>query len=367
MDKMKGLAKGGWHPSGDKQIHRDTWKTDLKGIATGKKKDPYEQQRNHQSAPLTTLRDPESFAPPPKHKDSYNDNGIARTGTGLSAAGSVGESSAVGSGPTGGLGAPAVESGYAQRKREQEEQERQRMEQQQAQESTMRGPYRSDTTGLKTDNLPKPPVRRGAPTADSPVRARASPTLPPRQQMSRPPPPAAPPRQVAAAGPPPLLPPRQNEYPDEHTPAPPPPYREALQTKDPAQINQVVAARLGQAGVSIPGFGIGTGNGPSTVPESPARGPQAPQLSELQQRFARMNIGAGNQPAPPISPNQLVGVGMAAAAATQKKPPPPPPKRATMGAPQQDPGWGSSSSESQLQGNASAPPPVPMSSKPRPG
>ncbi|KAK0985797.1 hypothetical protein LTR91_010533 [Friedmanniomyces endolithicus] len=68
MDKLKGVAKGGWHPTRDTlPIHRDSWKTDLKGIATGKKKDPYEEARSHQSTPLTTLRDPDSFGAPPKH------------------------------------------------------------------------------------------------------------------------------------------------------------------------------------------------------------------------------------------------------------------------------------------------------------
>lgn len=64
MDKFKGLAKGGWHPPGDPSISRKTWKSDLKGMATGQKKpDAYEDARNHQSRPLASLQDRE-FSPP---------------------------------------------------------------------------------------------------------------------------------------------------------------------------------------------------------------------------------------------------------------------------------------------------------------
>lgn len=59
MDKLKGLSKGGWHPPGDPSISRKTWKSDLKGMATGKKNDPNEQKMNHESRPLASLRDRE--------------------------------------------------------------------------------------------------------------------------------------------------------------------------------------------------------------------------------------------------------------------------------------------------------------------
>jgi len=59
MDKFKGLAKGGWHPPGDPSVSRKTWKADLKGMATGKKNDPNEASRNHESKPLASLRDRE--------------------------------------------------------------------------------------------------------------------------------------------------------------------------------------------------------------------------------------------------------------------------------------------------------------------
>lgn len=310
MDKLKGLSKGGWHPPGDPKISRDTWKSDLKGIATGKKKDPYEEGRNHESAPLTSLKDPDSFGPPPKHSAFYG------------GAASPSRTTA----PAGGLGGPVP----APRPRQQEQQEEEPPKPPE--------PYRTDTSGLRTDHLPKPPVRRANGGAEIPART-ASPSLPPRQT------PSLPARQ--AVKPPPSLPPRMNEYPDEHTPAPPPTYGEATHPgPESGMINQGAANRLAQAGVSIPGFGIGA---QSTPPESPTR-PSAPQLSELQQRFSRMNTGAQNQASPLSSP--------IAAAAAKKPPPPPPPKKSVLSSGSRP---GSSSSS-----GAPGPPPLPLSSKPRP-
>ncbi|KAF2161404.1 hypothetical protein M409DRAFT_69763 [Zasmidium cellare ATCC 36951] len=371
MDKMKGIAKGGWHSADNKVrgnsssggesrgigIHRDTWKSDLKGKVTGTKKDPYEEQKNHTSRPLASLQDPDSFGPPPKHSAYYGADGVSRTGTGLSG-GSASRTGTASSGPSGGWGASAVQSGYAQQKREREERERQMQEEQVQEEKA--GPYRTDTSGLRTDHLPKPPVRRGEAASPagvaSPVNRTSSPALPPRQ----------PPRQAAA--PPPSLPPRQNEYPDEYTPAPPPAYNEALrdppvqQNQDPAAINQGAATRLGQAGVSIPGFGIG-GNNNNSQPESPAtRGPPAGQLNELQQRFARMNTGAASNNAPsPASPTSPAN-GPAAAAAQKKAPPPPPPKKAAL----HPAGLQNSGPSGFNDEQPPPPPPLPMSSKPRP-
>ncbi|KXL47549.1 hypothetical protein M433DRAFT_555 [Acidomyces richmondensis BFW] len=313
MDKVKGLAKGGWHPSGDRPIHRDTWKSDIKGMATGKKKDPYEYARNHQSAPLSSLKDPDSFGPPPKHRDYYP-NGTS-------------SNPSQPAGPSGGWGTvvPAPQP---------------RLENQiQDEPPKPPEPYRIDTTGLRTDNLPKPPARRnGGAAVGSPVR-NASPSLPPRHN------PAAPSRQ--AAHPPPILPPRMNDHPDEHTPAPPPSYPEATQRSgNPAAINVGAANRLGQAGISVPGFGIGSQPSP---PQSPA-GPTSSQLSELQQRFSRMNAGSHQpQPSPPQSPASIV--------ATKKHPPPPPPKKPVLGG-------GSRPGSS---GDTPIPPPIPSATKPRLG
>ena len=239
------------------------------------------------------------------------------------------------------------------------------------------GPYRRDTSGLRTDHLPAPPVRRnntpGA-TPGPPPPPRANPGLPAR---ATPPPPRA-----TAGRPPPVLPPRQNEYPDENTPPPPPTYGEATQAPaaNPTSLNQAALNRLGQAGVSVPGFGIGGDNNTNAAaPASPSTQGHPSQLNELQQRFSRLGTGSDTTQAPQAQPaasrpswqqysqqphaqaalsyaGQQTGVipsPAGAAAAAKKKPAPPPPPKKTN-----------------LQGNEGgggpAPPPIPMSSKPKP-
>lgn len=190
----------------------------------------------------------------------------------------------------------------------------------------------------------------------NPALSRPVPSLPPR----------VPPRQ-ATGGPPPQPPPRQNEYPDEHTPAPPPAYGDAVKPPAQSAVAQSATNRLSQAGVSVPGLGIGAN---ATPPESPSSQGHPHQLSELQQRFARMGTNSAQQPAalsqetrlalqqqmvrpsssgfaarqadsPPVTPTSPSG---------KKPPPPPPPKKSAL----------SSTS-------APAPPPLPLASKPRPG
>ncbi|KAK1074016.1 hypothetical protein LTR33_009850 [Friedmanniomyces endolithicus] len=309
MDKLKGVAKGGWHPSRDTlPIHRDSWKTDLKGIATGKKKDPYEEARSHQSTPLTTLRDPDSFGPPPKH-----------TRYGGSAGSGTDEASA-----HGGNGSLMPASSRRQQQEVEDEVPKPPPE-----------PYRKDTTGLRTDHLPKPPVRRVEAGAAGPART-SSPSLPPRQT------PASPVRQ--ATKPPPVLPPRQNETPNESTPPPPPSYGEAINRSDPAEINAGAANRLARAGVSVAGFGIGEQYAPAqSLPAAPQRGPQ---ITELQQRFSRMNTGGEAQPSS-SSYSQPV-------AAKKAPPPPPPPKRTGLG--------GGNGSRPTSSAGSLEPPPLPLSS-----
>ncbi|KAK4556811.1 hypothetical protein LTR86_006382 [Recurvomyces mirabilis] len=330
MDKLKNVAKGGWKPAGDPKISRDTWKADLKGMATGKgnKNDPYEASRNHTSAPLKTLKDPDSFGAPPKHTGVYGN------------AANVPSSSSAYSEPSGGLGSPIPTPSRRQQQEVVEEEE-------------VKGPpkpYSKDTTGLRTDNLPKPPIRRGdaaAGSSSSPART-ASPSLPPRQT------PGLPTRQ--ASKPPPSLPPRMTEHPSEWTPPPPPTYDEATQSPihDPAAIAQGAATRLSQAGISVPGFGIGSRTS-STQPQAPSA-PRGPQLGELQQRFSRMNNGSSpTQPSAPEAPSAPV----AAAAAAKKAPPPPPPKRSALHSVAGDSRPASSD-------GAPEPPPLPLSSKPRP-
>jgi hypothetical protein len=135
------------------------------------------------------------------------------------------------------------------------------------------GPYRVDTTGLSTANLPKPPVRRldsgssqprPPPRQIAPSPAARAPLPPPR---STPTPPTAPSRQQPAL--PPRLPPRQNSRPDLNSPAPPPAYTELDHptTSVPAP-DQGAMNRLARAGVSVPGFDIGSRNSPAPTPST---------------------------------------------------------------------------------------------------
>lgn len=323
MDKAKNIAKEKWQ---DRPVHRASWKSDLKGAATGKKKDPYEGARNHQSAPLSSLKDPASFAPPPRHSAAYGSTPASPS------------SPLRPEPPRGGLGSAVP----APSRRQQEEEQRDEEEAPKAPPV----PYRIDTSGLRTDHLPKPPVRRADGAVPTPPARNASPALPPRH---------ASPRQAPI----PTLPPRMNDHPDEFTPPPPPTYTEATEPakRNPASLNTGALNRLGQAGVSVPGLDIGAGTNaaPSHAPVSPAA--HGGQLSELQQMFARMNAGAaGTQPSSPSTPKSTSTA--AAAAAHKKPPPPPPPKKAGLSsASGNQPGNGDS---------ADAPPPLPMSSKPRP-
>lgn len=68
---------------------------------------------------------------------------------------------------------------------------------------------------------------------------------------------------------PPRLPPRQNSNPGANAPPPPPTYNEATQsrTSSHGELNQSALNRLGQAGVTVPGLGIGT----TALPPVPPR------------------------------------------------------------------------------------------------
>ena len=132
-------------------------------------------------------------------------------------------------------------------------------------------PYKIDTTGLATSNLPKPPIRRpdrGPPSnhGQSHISSKPKPKLPPR------------------------LPPRQ----DAAVPSSPPPsYSTAIRT-DSAQnphLNQDALNRLTNAGVSVPGVGIGTTvASKSTLTEhSLSDQVSSSGTSELQSRFPKLS------------------------------------------------------------------------------
>jgi hypothetical protein len=227
-------------------------------MGKGKSSSASDAAYEHQSAPLSSLKDPASFAPPPKHIKYHG-----------AAAASTSSSSM-----------PADSSRFGAPRASDEEASR-----------SSSGPYKVDTTGLNTAHLPTPtfrPDHASSPSTTAP--AKPKPSLPPR------------------------LPPRQNEYPDAHTPAPPPPYSETAEDNAVSQshLNQGALSRLGGAGISVPGFDIGR-NAPPPVPPrqnpspapTPAPAPPAatepnrkPQLNELQPGFARM-------PTPPAEAPKL--------------------------------------------------------------
>ncbi|CRG89204.1 hypothetical protein PISL3812_06240 [Talaromyces islandicus] len=245
-DGIRGVMKDGWHPKG-KQGGKESWRGDFKGINQvagwmGKGKDGNaNDQTEHVSRPLASLKDPSSFGPPPK-----------RNGT--SAVASPG-------GPTTpptttkpslrGLGA-AVPVQQSSRQAE-EPQDR---------PAPPPLPYRANRTGLETDHLPPPPVRNDANNSVAqPVSSpNTRPSLPPRLP-------------ARATGP-------QSASP------PPPPYSE---TDGAVHMNQGAVSRLGQAGVSVPGLGIGgMGNDHSATAQTNLN----KQVNELQSRLGSMSISS---------------------------------------------------------------------------
>jgi len=72
MSGFKDLAKGGWHPKNKDGKSTESWRGDFKGINQvagwmGKSKDPHTGAEEHVSRPLSTLKDPAAFGPPPKN------------------------------------------------------------------------------------------------------------------------------------------------------------------------------------------------------------------------------------------------------------------------------------------------------------
>ena len=228
--------------------------------------------REYQSRPLRSLRDPAEFAPPPRRTD-YSGNAslpIAR----MSDRGAVGETSS---------------QSQAQARQEQGGEE-------EAEENSTRPappgvPFRANTTGLSTDHLPSPPIRKlhqsGANPATAPAPTAPAPTARPKPSL------------------PPRLPPRQNSSAVEHSVSPPPPpppvYTQTAEAapEQESYLNQGSLNRLGSAGVTVPGLNIGESSNPwQNEASSTASGPVNPQLSELQSRFSKMSTSSQNAEVP---------------------------------------------------------------------
>ncbi|KAF2148439.1 hypothetical protein K461DRAFT_324775 [Myriangium duriaei CBS 260.36] len=286
MPDMKSFAKSGWHPSWDNKmsINRNNYKNPKGWINKGGDKEA-ERAENHVSAPLSSLRDPASFAPPPKHVNYHGEDAVAAQRNPQLALPAAGSSNTTGGtaspvrdtrvydtdrgGWGGALGADAIRSQQEATRQEEEEANKPK---------PPPTPYRMNATGLRTDHLPPPPKRTpgvATPPPGTPVRSPAAAAPKPQPQL------------------PPRLPRRQNSNPNEFTPPPPPSYGEATTTTDYAP-NAASTSRLASAGVNVPGFGIGR----STPSQNQAQ--TQTQVSELQSRFAGLRT---TSPASPSSQN----------------------------------------------------------------
>jgi hypothetical protein len=141
-------------------------------------------------------------------------------------------------------------------------------------------PYRVDTTGLSTSHLPPPPTRRDGADGRNPSPATSA---------TRPGPPSLPPR----------LPPRGAPAPKSPAAAPP----TSTTGRSSSYLNEGAASRLGEAGVSVPAFGINRPSAQgSTQVQNPSLGPaNTSQLNELQSRFARLGTSNAGASAPSVA------------------------------------------------------------------
>lgn len=240
----------------------------------GKGKNPQaeDQDQEHRSRPLASLKDPDAFGPPPKNLNYHGGVAVPNTITP----------------DRSGLSAP-VSAAEIRAREEEEQREFDAAEESAARKAGPPIPYRADTTGLSTRNLPKPPLRRNEHESPPVIGTKPKPALPPR------------------------LPPRQNSDSSQAPFSPPPPYSSTTTPMPNAARNdgttQGALRRLGSAGIKVPGLSIGGGThankrqdlGPADgdPTSSPSRG-QGSQLNELQSRFSKMST----KPPSPGSPSQ---------------------------------------------------------------
>ncbi|PQE13190.1 gmp synthase protein [Rutstroemia sp. NJR-2017a BBW] len=283
MSGFKDTLKGGWHPKGKDGKSKESWKGDFKGINQvagwmGKGKSPSEEAQEHVSRPISSLKDPASFGPPPKNVKYHGGAAMPNQTTP----------------DTSGWGAP-IPASEIRAQQEAEEAEARRREEEARKPPPPPVPYRADRTGLSTAHLPPPPGRKDG--ADG----RTPPPVPsPAATKSKPP------------GLPPRLPPRQNSNPSPSAPSPPPTYGAATSEADPSRgiLNQGALGRLGAAGISVPGFNVGGKSKPappppardsttaSPSPPPPASRSNSAQVNELQSRFSRLTSSSPSPSTP---------------------------------------------------------------------
>ncbi|KAJ9639993.1 hypothetical protein H2199_006226 [Coniosporium tulheliwenetii] len=245
MPDFKAITKSGWHPTNISDQSEGGWRSEFKGADQiagwmGKKKgNPREETLTHQSAALSSLKDPASFGPPPKHINYHGAAAVPHKTTP----------------DRSGLGAPLAQQevpaqGQVARRPAQQAEE-------DVEEKPPPGPYRVDTTGLSTTNLPPPPIRR-----------------------------------------------------DAYTPPAPPAYNETVEAQPAAAAaayaNQGALKRQGNAGVSVPALGVGRTTSPpvaarsGTLPPPPtpvsaAVDTPSPAMNALRTGFSKLST----RPTPP--------------------------------------------------------------------
>lgn len=245
----------------------------------GKGKDPHAEAQEHRSRPLASLKDPSTFGPPPKHVKYYGD---------------AVESPATPS--------DAAESSTPLNHEFREQQKDNQGEEGSAARSGPPIPYRADTTGLSTKNLPKPPTR-SANLQSSLITSTASPLPKPKPAL----PPRLPPRQVSS--------PSQDVSPE----APPPYSRTTSEANHGAgPVNSGALSRLKSAGIRVPGLGIGEdsaspnsgpdrNNGNSGSLKMNRSEEQGTQLQGLQSRFSKLSTKPSLPPS--ASPTEVPAQG----------------------------------------------------------
>ncbi|CAJ2510114.1 Uu.00g060140.m01.CDS01 [Anthostomella pinea] len=285
MADWKGIVKGGWHPG--KEGHGPSVTGKVKGLGKGllgRGDNSSPESQEHVAAPISSLRDPSSFGPPPK-RTGYGGNVAAAAAGSPSPAGSYTPASQYQT-QSYSTAAPAT-SPVGQAYNPQPSHGAHETEEPVAEPK----PYRVDTTGLSISHLPPPPVRRDGADGRSP------------------PPPAAPPSHSAAkTKPPPSLPPRLPPRSGNSSPVHAPSPTSTGGSSQPGYLNQGAVSRLGAAGISVPGLGIGGGGAAPPLPlppparnsptstGSPSTTSSSGQINELQSRFSRLGNSYSSHP-----------------------------------------------------------------------
>lgn len=211
MSDWKGIVKRGWHP----EKEGTTFKGQVSDLfGRGDK----QNTSSHATRPISELRDPSSFGPPPKRKPNVP------------------------------LPPPPPSSAAAPQTDTPSTPIQQHDQQVVGVSEIQPKPWKIDSTGLSTSHLPPPPSRRDGADAN---RRSTPPPLPYSAALKPSPggPPSLPPR----------LPPRTPSTASASSPQPP-------ASQQPGYVNQAAVNRIGQAGITVPALGIGKR---PTVPVQP--------------------------------------------------------------------------------------------------